>query len=303
MDTYLEVYLDVLFLENVVMNYLILAVTARFSKARTSNLRMFLGALLGALYVVVLIMLPGIKIYYSTLSKILLSFAIIAVVFSPEKPIFFFKVLAIFYISTFMFAGAAFAFLYFNSSGGFVRNGIVYVFWKSKWTLIFLSVLTAGIIFRIFWDVIQVKFIREKMLLPLTISFESRVIYIPALVDTGNSLHDPISNLPVVVVEFSVLREVLPDEIIGIFEESKENDLTSITRVISTSSWISRFRLIPFTSLGKENGMLIGFKPDYIEIGEEDEKRGIVNVIIGISGRPLSKGDKYKALLSPELVA
>jgi len=65
---------------------------------------------------------------------------------------------------------------------------------------------------------------------------------------------------------------------------------------------MSRFRLIPFTSLGKENGMLIGFRPDYIEVGENAEKKGITDVIIGIYNRALSKNNNYSALLSPELI-
>lgn len=299
----MEIFIDIIFLENLVMNYLILQLTAMFSKSRTSSLRLFLGALLGAMYVVLLILLPGIQVYYTTAAKIVLSLAIVAVAFSPERFAGFFKTLAIFYISTFIFAGAAFAFLYFSEGGGFIKNGVVVTLGNGKWVYIFLSVITVGIIVRIFWDMLQYKFTREKLLIPLKISFESRIIDLAALVDTGNSLHDPLSNLPVIVVEFNAIQEILPCEIKNIFEQSKEDDLTSVTNIVSKSTWFSRFRLIPFTSLGKENGMLIGFKPDYIEIGENEEKKGVSNVIVGIYNRALSKNEKYKALLSPELVA
>lgn len=298
----MEVYLDVLFLENIVMNFLILLVTAIFAKRRTSSLRLFIGAVVGAAYVIVLILLPGIKVYYTTLAKVLLSVLIIAVAFSPERVKEFLKTLAIFYISTFIFAGAAFAFLYFNRSGGFVRNGIFYVFWQSKWTLLFFSIATAGIIVRIFWEMLQYKFIRDKLLIPLKIAFESNTISLAALVDTGNSLHDPLSNLPVIVVEFKAIKNILPDDIKLIFEQSRENDLDLMTSIVSNSTWLSRFRLIPFSSLGKENGMLIGFKPDYIEIGEEKDKKDVSNVIVGIYNKALSNNDRYVALLSPDLV-
>ncbi|MCR4434516.1 MAG: sigma-E processing peptidase SpoIIGA [Clostridiales bacterium] len=298
----MDIYLDVLFLENIVMNYLILLVTAKFSKTKTSNLRLFLGALIGAAYVVVLVVFPGMKVYYSTIAKVVLSIAIVAVVFSPEKIKAFLKTLAIFYISTFIFAGAALTFLYFFQSGGFIKNGIIYVYWQSKWILLFLSIVTVAIIIRAFWDVIQYRFIREKLLIPLKIIVENKKIDLSALVDTGNSLHDPLTDMPVVIVEFNAIREVLPQEIQNIFDQSKDNDLVSVTDVISNSRWLSRFRLIPYTSLGKENGMLIGFKPDYIEIGENREKKGVSDVIVGIYNRALSKNERYKALLGPELV-
>lgn len=297
----MDIYLDILILENIVMNYLILLLTAKFSKHRTSHLRLFLGALVGASYVVFLLLFPNLKMYYTTTAKIVLSLLIVAIAFSPEKIGSFIKTLAIFYISTFIFAGAAFTFLYFNQTGGFVRNGIVYV-WNSKWTMLFFSILTAGIVIRIFWDIVQQKLLKERLLIPLKIAFESGIIDLSALVDTGNSLYDPLTNSPVIVVEFNAIKHILPVEIQSIFDESKENDLVCVTRIVSESCWFSRFRLIPFSSLGKENGMLIGFKPDYIEVGENTEKKGVTDVIIGIYNRALSKNDNYKALLSPELV-
>lgn len=298
----MEIFIDVFFLENIIMNYLILLVTEKIAKSKVSSLRKFLGAIIGAMYAVILIAFPGIQFYYTVLAKILLSLLIVAVTFYPKKVLTFIKTLAMFYISTFIFAGAAFAFLYFNQTGGFVKNGIVYVFWRSKLTLILLSIITVGIVFKIFWEVIQSRMLHEKLLVPLLISFENKKIQVEALVDTGNSLKDPLSNMPVVVVEFRAIKEVLPHEIKKIFEESKDEDLNCITRILYNSTWASRFRLIPFTSLGKENGLLIGFKPDYIEVGENEDKKGVSSVVIGIYNKILSKNDKYRALLGPELV-
>lgn len=299
----MEIYLDILLLENLVINYLILYVTAKFSRLRVSTLRLFAGAIVGALYVVFIIIQPGVEVYYTAFAKILLSFFIIAITFSPRKVLSFLKTLVIFYISTFIFAGAALAFLYFNQQGGFVKNGIIYVFGQSKGSLMFFGIATVGIIVKIFMEVIQSRITREKLLVPVSITFDNRAIAFPALVDTGNSLKDPLTNIPVVVVEFKALEELLPSEIKDIFENSKEDDLSCVTATIATSRWFSRFRLIPFSSLGKENGMLIGFKPDFIQIGEEDQRRDVKNVIVGIYNRSLSGNDMYKALLGPELVA
>lgn len=297
----MDIYLDVLFLENVIINYFILLVTAKLSKTGTSSLRLTIGAALGALYVIVLVLLPGMRIYGTIAAKILLSMVMVAVTFAPEKIKAFVKILALFYLSTFVFAGASFAFIYFNQSGGIVRNGIFYVFWRSKWVVLILAFIMVGIIVRIFFEVIQNKFVREKLLMPLRISFENKAIELAALVDTGNSLHDPLTNTPVIVVEFHAIKDILPMDIQNIFKQSKEEDLDSISDVVSQSKWFSRFRLIPFTSLGKENGMLIGFKPDFIEIGENENKKGVNNVVVGIYNKALSRNERYKALLSPEL--
>ncbi len=299
----MEIYLDILFLENLVINYLILYTTSKLSKLRASTLRLFAGAAVGAFYVILLILLPGMKAYYTIFSKLLLSLFIIAVTFSPRKVLEFIKVLVIFYISTFIFAGAALAFLYFNQQGGFVKNGIIYEFGRSKLSLIIFSIFTVGIIIKIFLEVIQTRLLRDRLLIPITIAFDNRTVGMPALIDTGNSLKDPLTNIPVMVVEYQALQELLPEEIRGIFINRHEDDLNCITNTISSSKWFSRFRLIPFSSLGKENGMLLGFKPDLVVIGEDEEKKNIKNVIVGIYNKSLSNNEKYKALLGPDLVA
>jgi len=300
-----EIYLDIIILENIVINYLILLVTARFSKSKASNLRLLLGSLLGAVYLVAMLLLPEMKVYTTILSKFLLSLAMIAVTFSYNKITSFLKTLVIFYASTFLFAGAGFALLFFNRGGGIVRNGVVMSsvsLLNTKSTELLLALAVTFIILRVVWDIIQNRFLKEKMLVRIGIAFDKKVIELYALVDTGNSLHDPLTNMPVVVVEFTAIKELLPEEIRGIFERDSENDLNKVTTTISCSSWFSRFRLIPFTSLGKENGMLIGFRPDYIEIENEDEKKGVSNVIVGIYNKALSRNEKYKALLNPELM-
>jgi stage II sporulation protein GA (sporulation sigma-E factor processing peptidase) len=296
-----DIYLDVIFMENLVMNFIILKLTSKLARIPASYPRILLGAFVGALYVAVMILFPDIKFYYSFIAKFLLSLLIIALTFDFKKIGIFAKTLAMFYLCTFIFAGASFAFLYLNNTGGFIRNGVVYVLWESKWTTLLLAVLTTGIILRVIWDIIQVKLAKEKLLRNIKISFGARQIAVQALIDTGNSLHDPISNMPVVIVEYLAIKEILPAEIQKIFSERNTGDLTKLSSLLSGSSWYSRFRLIPFTSLGKENGMLIGFKPDFLEIQDNGECKEVRDVIVGIYNRALSRNDSYRALLSPEL--
>ncbi len=301
----MEIYLDIIVLENIVINYLILLVTAKFSKNRSSNLRLLLGAVLGAAYLSAMLLLPEMKIYTTLLSKCLLSFAMIAVTFHFKKLSEFLKTLLIFYASTFIFAGAGFALMFFNQDWGILRNGVMVTplsFFNTSWAELLLALAVTLIILRVIWDMIQNRFIREKLLVLLRITFDKKAIELSALVDTGNSLHDPLTNMPVVVVEFSAISELLPEDIRGIFEKEPDMDLNAVTTTISCSDWFSRFRLIPFTSLGKENGMLIGFRPDYIEIGSENEKKGVRDVIVGIYNKALSRNEKYRALVNPELM-
>ncbi len=298
----MEIYLDVLVMENIVMNYLILRTTGKLAKIKITNLRLFAGAFLGALYVAFLVIKPDMKIYYSTIAKILLSLVMVAVTFSPGRINSFLKTLVIFYVSTFIFAGASFALLYISNQGTIIRDGMIYVYWQSKWVTILLSIIVAIIMLGVFQELIRFRFAKGELLTKVKIFMDNKEKDIPALIDTGNSLLDPLSNIPVIVVEFNAIKELLPSEICKIFEESKEKDLLLLAEQLYGTKWSGRFRLIPFSSLGKENGMMLGFKPDYVEIGEDEEKKGIRDVIIGICNKVLSKGKYYEALLSPDLI-
>ena len=63
---------------------------------------------------------------------------------------------------------------------------------------------------------------------------------------------------------------------------------------------MSKIRLIPFSSLGKENGLLIGVKADELFVDGEDIKTQIQDVIIGIYDGYLDKSKKYSALIGLE---
>ena len=66
--------------------------------------------------------------------------------------------------------------------------------------------------------------------------------------------------------------------------------------------YISKLRVIPFTSLGMPNGMLLGIKADNVTIYSEDEKILEENVIIGLYDKKLSKTGKYTSLIGISLI-
>ncbi|MBZ4644982.1 MAG: hypothetical protein PWR27_640 [Petroclostridium sp.] len=297
------VYVDILFIVNLLINYMLLWTTGKISKKQMSVIRLLIGSLIGAIYAVIMFF-PAFKIYYTVIAKIIFSMALIAITFNIEKVKDFFRVLAIFYVVSFTFGGTALGLFYFTNVGAFIgailSNGVIY--FTLPWKVLVISSFIAYIIIRITWQVFYKKISKENMFIPLLIMFDNKSICVNALIDTGNSLYDPISNFPVVVVEFQAIKDLLPEDIQKIFNECSENDLSLISKIMSNSVWISRFRLIPFSSLGKENGMLIGFKPDEIEIIEGEHKKDIKDIIVGIYNKRLSKDETYKALLNPEII-
>lgn len=294
------VYIDVLFAENIAINFLILSATSYISRIKTSVIALLGGACIGATYVVA-ILLPDMEVYYGVLAKLVLSFVMIAVSFWPEKIKDFLKLLLYFYLVSFAFGGVVLGSFYFlNSKEGMIENGIYGI---SGFTLrnIMISIVIGYIIVRIAWDTIRAKAIKAEITVELCIELMQNKVWINALIDTGNSLKDPISELPVIVVEFRAIKAIIPKEIIKVFEEKEQDDLVRVTNAVAEAGWEKRFRVIPFTSLGTENGILVGFKPDRIEMKMHEGTKSCEDVILGIYNNKLSKDESYEALLSLEM--
>ncbi len=295
-----EVYGEYLFIENLFMNWLILHLTNYFSKMRTARYKIWLGAAAGAIYAFV-VFFPNLRFLYSLVMKILVSALMIIIVFTPYKIKDFLKLMSIFYLISFMFGGAAFAIFYFMESSGFISNGIFYI-GDFSIKILFYSGIIAYVLIHFCWDYIQTRVSREKIYIPILIGVEKNKSEMNALVDTGNFLQDPLSKYPVIVVEYEAIKELFPQEIQDIFRNQQNVNFHLISKISEVSGWMNRFRLIPFQSLGREHGMLIGFKPDYVRLKEDEGLRDIRDIIVGVYTKKISLTGDYHALLHPDIL-
>lgn len=114
-------------------------------------------------------------------------------------------------------------------------------------------------------------------------------------------LKEPFSNTPVVVIEKTLLYDCMPKEILNHLDEIIGGDFKNIPEKIQ-EKYISKLKLIPFSSLGKQNGMLLGIKPQYIKIIKEEEIKTKENVILGIYQQSLTKKGEYQAIIGMEFI-
>ena len=121
----------------------------------------------------------------------------------------------------------------------------------------------------------------------------NKSILIKAFMDTGHSLIDPISKKPVLIVEYRAFNEMLPLQFRKIFE--KENIYSTINEM-SENSYVNKLRIIPYSSLGNEKGILIGFEVDKMIVNGKSVEKPIV----GIYNSVLCKNGLYNALISPK---
>ena len=291
----MTIYLDVIFLENIVINYIMLYVTGIISKAQIKQKRLFLGALIGAIYSIIYYLFR-LKIYSSFIIKIILSIVIIYVAFKSTNFKDLIKKILLFYLSSFVFGGAAIAIIYMvNSQNITIQNGVLVGNYTLRTVLIGIVVAYFTIIFA--FKIIKIS--KKDLICDIEVTLNNKKIKTKALIDTGNLLKEPITNLPVIVMEHTLLYDVMPKEILNNVEKILGGDFSKIPVHIK-EEYSSKLKVIPFSSLGKQNGMLLGIKAENLIINLNEEKRKIDKVVVGIYNKSLTKNGEYRSLLGIE---
>lgn len=292
----MTVYIDVLFIINFAVNYVLLLITGRLMRHRINKARVFAAAMGGALYACFMFF-PQIKFLYGFIFKILASFVLVLGAYGIKSIVMSIKNAVVFYLSSFVFGGVTLAVFYFTDAGlkygGALNNGIFY--FNLPWKILFLSCALSYAAVKLAFFIYR----RDKKLTyeKVTVAISENFVHLNALVDTGNLLSDPITNSPVVVVELEGIKELLPQKLVKLFKDKNETDLQMVSEAVKNTELEKRLRMIPFSSLGEQNGIMLGFKPDFVKI----EKSVISEVCIGICGANLSNGHAYNALIGPEV--
>lgn len=282
----MTVYLDIILIENILMNYIILFATGVIQKVQMKQIRLIISSSFGGMYAI-LSYLNVIPIYSSFFMKILLSIIMIYIAFSVQNLKKLLKSVLLFYLSSFVMGGCALALLYVVSPENIMfKNGVLVGTYPMKITII------AGIVG---FTVIQVAFSINKrqlkkkdMFAKLEISINKRRAEFKAYIDSGNMLKEPITKEPVIIVEKEKLQNLANIDLEQIWggDTLNENKL--------------KFRIIPFNSIGNQNGMLVGIKPDFVKIIFDDIEKYNENVIIGLYDKKINKN--YNALIGLELL-
>ncbi len=290
----MTLYVDIIFLENIFMNCIILLATGIILKDQTRIIRNLIASVIGSIYAII-IYVSNIEIYSNVFLKLILSFVIVYIAFKPLNIKSLFKHIVIFYLTSFTFGGVAFALLYFVRPQDILyENGVLIGTYPIK--IILIGGILGFIIITISFKNIKGKFTKRDMFCTIKLFVENKQIQLRAIIDTGNLLKDPITNSPVIVVEKNKLINFFPKIII--------DNTTKIINgeQIDLDKYASKIRVIPFNSLGKENGMLLGIKIEKMEIEYQDVLSNFNNTIIGIYNGLLSKNGKYSALIGLSLI-
>jgi len=221
------------------LDFLLLLGVRRFSGGEGRPWRLALGALLGALFSLTLL-LPSLPLVWSLMLKLMAAIAMVLVAFRWQGGRFLLRRVVLLFSLSAGLAGLCGALYFFAAPTGlYVYNGVVY-YSLPPLLLVGLTVVCYGVL----WA-------GERLMLrraPAGLRWQVRVTVgaqcedVLCLYDSGNHLVEPFSGLPVLVLEREVAQRL-------------------VTVPASVAQLPAGWRVIPFQSIGGE-GVLPAFLPD-----------------------------------------
>ncbi len=202
------IYIDVLLCINLVINFLLLSATAFYLHEKPSVLRLILGAFVGALGSLA-ILLPVLPFVLNFTIKAAVGSVTVLTAFGRRRLKDFAKLFAVFLTATFFFGGAAAAMWFmFTPRSLVIKNSVVYLSIPPI-MLIILSILCYFLFRAVYSFSGQIRVKQEMCVLTVT-TCAGRLRTI-GKIDTGNSLKEPFSQCPVIVMTRKVGgRGILP---------------------------------------------------------------------------------------------
>ena len=257
------VYIDSLFLLNLIVDYLLLLGAARLSGAVLCRPRMALGAVLGAAYACA-VFLPGLGFLTHPAVELSIAVAMALIAYGGGQRL----------LRSFL------AFL--GARGVGLERGVL----SPHVDLGVLLLASAGC-----YAAASFVFRRSaghgtRELVEAVLTLEGRQVTVTALLDTGNTLTDPATGQGVMVVEGEKAAPLL-DHPLG--EAQLRDPVGTLARMEESR----RFRLLPYQAVGVECGLLLAVRLDMAKVGER-EYRG---VLAALSPTRLSDGGAYSALV------
>ena len=250
----MEVYLDLVMLMNFVVDLLLLWSANRLSGRPPGGKRTLLAAALGGIYAGCCL-LPGISFLADAPCRIVSLVIMAFIAFGCN--------------ASALQRSALFVFL------SMALGGLVYLLGKGGALSVLLS---AGILCGLCLVGFRGR-AGEREYVTVEITHRQKAVILTALLDTGNTLRDPVTGCGVLVADADTARRLL-----GLEEASLRDPVKAISEHPG-------LRLIPYCAVGQPAGLLLGLKVDALRINGRVSEQ-----IVAFAPQRIGRGAGYEAL-------
>ena len=255
------IYLDVLIILNIYVNFFLLKATAKFTHTPLKSSRCIISSIIGSLFSLT-ILLPSENFLLSLLIKLAASGVITLIAFGKNHR--YFKRLLYFYMINFIFAGTVML-LYITFKPTFMafNNSYFYIDFSLLSLVVFTAMAYGGVkLLRLIMD----KGSDTSKKYKIEISYQGKWVEMEGFADTGNTLVDSFTGKPVIFCSKDKLG----------FDELPLNDPQLLYTCYG-------FRMIPCSTVSSQ-GLVPLLTPDRVKIiDEESGDYKNADVLIGLT--------------------
>lgn len=307
----LTVYVDLVFFSNLAMDGVVLLTTAKVRRADISRFRLLAAAAVGAAYAAIMFVAHT-PYLYSFAAKVAVSLLMVLLCFGYGGPLQLVRNFGAFYAVSFAALGgvigigfllrsldAPWAAMSLTDGGGIALE------WRMQLVLFALAFLLAVWLFRQTAETRRRRDGLERQIWEAEVRLDNRSWTVRAMVDTGNRLYDPLTRMPVMIMEAGIWRQELPD---GWCERLRGESADRLVAELDAAradgfAWAHRLRLVPYRAVNGTTRMMLALKPDGVLLSCEGQSpRLATRLLIGLDGGALSSESAYRAILHPDLI-
>lgn len=225
-----KVYIELVFLDNFLINLLILLLAARLTSLKVRWRRFALAAAAGGIYACAALVCGGILASLPVKAAIALVMCFIGFWTRGEKR-FLFSTCA-FWAVSFVLAGAIYASMISFGEPSVISGTIVV---RPPLRYILLGLSAGTVITSILARIRRNLRLRENCGVKMRLKFGERQIYVKAFVDTGNMVKEPLSGCGVIFLSRITARELLGENMVLLLTGSKDTQ-TDKLRIVPCST-------------------------------------------------------------------
>ena len=284
------VYIDSLFLLNLMLDYLLLRVSARICGQYVPVLRLGLGALFGAVYAVCAF-LPGGGFLTQPVIKIMVGILLALIAFGGRRRLL--RLTGVFFACACALGGGTLMISLLGNGGLTYPNGIPATSLDLK--VLLLSAAGIYLLLTLCMRCLGRYSKLKREVVPVTLFLEGQQVKVDALVDTGNTLSDPLSDARVMVAEWEAVQPLFSGKVE--LEEEALREPAACAQALGVVLGPGRVRLLPYRAVGVETGMLLALRLDGALIDGARTERLLVALCPG----KLAANGNYTALIGAEV--
>lgn len=272
-----ELYIDVFFVINAILDGLILAIVRKVQKSPCSRVRIGLGAMTGSGILSLLVCIPGEKHVMMQFIFYLLAYGCMSWVTFPgggrKQRV---KTIVLLYVVS----------LFVNGLLQWLRPSVQHIT-----GVLLYSAAVYGIVCVLFWIFRQIH-AEEGSLYTICIEYKEHKIMLKGLWDTGNRLRSPYHGKGVTVLSYDSIQQYIAEPLKQCIEKGVADENTDLGNEM--------LYFVPYVTVGGGQELMAVIEAKRLLIKKNQEVIEYKNPLLGISKRPVSEKNQFQAVLTTD---